>query len=384
MDIFLYGRLLYAPLFAVVAGGEAGVWQEAELHDHAVETALGQASPGTGKIPVLVPKPGSVVQGMLVTRLSPAQAERLSEYEVPLGNRFEAVQVRLLDGSLRAALTWTLGEAVRSSGEPWDLQEWCARSGAMAVEVATELGEHRPPMPPEEFARQAPMIRSRAAARLRAAQGGPATVRRAATGGDSAWRHAEPLSGAFFKLAQMRMDHLRFDGGRSESLPREVLVGADAALVLPYDPLRDRVLLVEQFRAGPARRGDGNPWCLEPVAGIVDPGEAPDEAARREAREEAGIELQALSRMFEGYASPGSSTDHFYFFLGLADLPETDRWTGGLAEEHEDLRLHVLEFDAALALIETGEINAIPLIGMLYWLARHRARLRAEAGVADA
>jgi nudix-type nucleoside diphosphatase (YffH/AdpP family) len=141
------------------------------------------------------------------------------------------------------------------------------------------------------------------------------------------------------------------------------------------------VLLIEQFRAGPARRGDPNPWTLEPVAGIVDAGEAPEDAARREAAEEAGLAIRATERMFSFYPTPGSDTDHFYCYLGLCDLTPEGPGFGGLADEAEDIRLHLMARAEALALVESGEITTGPLIAMLYWLDRQAARLRAAAGV---
>ncbi len=170
------------------------------------------------------------------------------------------------------------------------------------------------------------------------------------------------------------LDHVRFDGARATDLPREVLVGADAALVLPYDAARNRVLLVEQVRPGPARRGDPQPWILEPVAGLIDAGETPEEAARREAEEEAGLTLDALIPMFAGYASPGNATDHFYAFLAPCDLPDGHATTGGLASENEDLALHLVGFDDAMGLVDSGEANAVPLISMLLWLDRWRRK----------
>ena len=93
----------------------------------------------------------------------------------------------------------------------------------------------------------------------------------------------------------------------------------------------------------------------------------------RETAEEAGLQGVTLRPMFSFYPSPGASTDHFYCYLGLANLPDLASYTGGLAGESEDLRLHVLPFDDALALLDSGEINAGPLIAMLLWLGRERA-----------
>ena len=177
------------------------------------------------------------------------------------------------------------------------------------------------------------------------------------------------------------MRHPRFDGSPSEAVTRGAFIAYDAALVLPYDPVTDRVHLVEQMRYGPLLRGDPRPWVLEPVAGLVDAGEAPIEAARREAAEEAGLVLADIREMTQGYAAPGYSTEFYHCFLAICDLPEASGGIGGLASEHEDIRSHVLPFEAAMALLDSGEINTAPLVMMLLWLARHRPELRREAGV---
>jgi len=99
-------------------------------------------------------------------------------------------------------------------------------------------------------------------------------------------------------------------------------------------------------------------------------------AAIREGHEEAGLTFHATEPMPHHYPSPGSSTDFFYCYLGLCDLPDIENYTGGLIDEAEDLRLHVMSFGEAMALIDSGEINIGVLIMMLYWLARERDRLR--------
>jgi len=148
-------------------------------------------------------------------------------------------------------------------------------------------------------------------------------------------------------------------------------------LVLPYDPVRDRVVLVEQVRMGALERGDPNPWMLEPVAGMIDAFEMPEQAALRETREEAGLDV-TLRHVSSFYPSPGNATDYFYCYIGLCDIPDVDRYTGGLETEQEDLRLHVLALDDALTHVQSGEIAAGPGIMLIYWLALHREALRLE------
>ncbi|EYD72498.1 ADP-ribose pyrophosphatase [Limimaricola hongkongensis DSM 17492] len=370
MELFVFGPLAEAATFEAVTGRPPG-GRPAWLPGHAMVGAPDAE-------PALVAQEGAAVEGLLVPPLTGAEAARLAAYGAALGHRGRAARVIPEGDAPRMA---RLQSPEAAPGAPaWDRSAWRAGQGARWAFMAGEIADHAPPLSPQSFARQSAMIAARASARCRAARApAPATLRHDAAPQDAAWRLDAPLSGEFFKLATMRVSHRRFDGGRNEALPREVLVGVDAALVLPYDPARDRVLMVEQFRSGPMRRGAANPWSLEPVAGIVDAGETPQEAGLREAREEAGLDLGTLIPIFDGYPSPGASSDHFHCFLAIADLPQEESWRGGLPEEHEDLRLHAVPFERAMALAQSGEIDVIPMLAMLYWLAGQRARLRAEA-----
>ncbi len=165
----------------------------------------------------------------------------------------------------------------------------------------------------------------------------------------------------------------------SEVVTRAGFVGGDAVTVLPYDPVRDRVLVIEQFRFGPYLRGDPRPWVLEPIAGRIDAGESPGDCAHREAWEEAGVVLHALEDIAAYYPSPGAYTEFLYSFIGLADLPDEAAGTGGVDYENEDIRAHVLSFDRLMELVSTGEAGCGPLVLSALWLQQNRARLRGAA-----
>ncbi|WP_417257304.1 NUDIX domain-containing protein [Celeribacter sp.] len=181
----------------------------------------------------------------------------------------------------------------------------------------------------------------------------------------------------YFALEDSHYRHARFDGSQSEEMQRCVFLMADAATVLPYDPVRDRVLLVEQLRFGPFGRGDAYPWVYEPVAGRVDAGEGPETTARREAVEEANVVLGALHKAAEYYVSPGAVTEFIVSYVGIADLPDDVTGTAGLDEEGEDIRSHLVSFDDLMAMCDAHQLDTGPLYLTALWLARHRDRLRA-------
>ena len=183
----------------------------------------------------------------------------------------------------------------------------------------------------------------------------------------------------FFSVKEFDVSFTKFDGSKSEVVTRSALISSDAVIVLPYDPVHDRVLLVEQFRAGPYARQDNNPWCLEPIAGLIDHGETPEEAGLREAHEEAGLTLLRLELVARSYPSPGISTEFFHQYIGITSLPETTSLVSGLASEAEDIRSHIFCFSYFLKMIETGQISVGPAILLGLWLAQHRDKLRATA-----
>jgi len=171
-----------------------------------------------------------------------------------------------------------------------------------------------------------------------------------------------PLYRGFFRLDAYTVEHECFDGGK-QTIVREHLERGDAVAVLLYDPVRDAVLLIEQFRIGPAVRRDvarDDAWLIEIVAGMLDENEDPETCARRECVEEAGYEPETLQPLGHYYATPGGSSERIYLYLGEVDADKPCGSGGGLDEEHEDIRTRWVSRKQAMEWMHEGRINSAP------------------------
>lgn len=185
----------------------------------------------------------------------------------------------------------------------------------------------------------------------------------------------EPLYSGFFRLERFRVRHRLFAGGWTETFAREVFVRHEAAVALLYDPPRERVVMIEQFRA-PAIGKVANPWLLELVAGLIDKDESPEEVARREAQEEAGCTVGALLPIARYLPSPGGSDEFVHLFLGIVDS-EGLGGIHGLPDEHEDIRVHLVPLAGARDMLDAGRINNAATLIALQWLLLNHGRLPA-------
>ncbi len=178
----------------------------------------------------------------------------------------------------------------------------------------------------------------------------------------------------YFRIDVYRLRHKRFGGGWTEVMSRELFERGRATVVLPYDPVRDAVVLIEQFRIGAYAAGLA-PWLIEPVAGIVEPGETPEEVARREALEEAGCEIAELEPIGTVLSSPGGCSEVLHLSCGRVDSAGVGG-IHGLEHEHEDIRAVVEPVDSVLERLAKGEYINASTVMTLQWLALNRARLQ--------
>ncbi len=181
----------------------------------------------------------------------------------------------------------------------------------------------------------------------------------------------------FFTLKQIQFKHKLFAGGESEIVTRELLIKGAASAVIAYDPKADSVVLVEQVRIGAAYHPEPmrSPWLLELIAGMVEKDEKPEEVALRESKEEAGITVKNLTHCLSVWDSPGGTVERLHLFVGKVDSSQA-KGIHGLADENEDIRVHVVKREQAYQWMCEGKIdNGIAVIG-LQWLQLNYAQLQ--------
>ena len=185
----------------------------------------------------------------------------------------------------------------------------------------------------------------------------------------------ERLYNGFFSVIKYCFRHKLFAGGWSANLERELLERGYAASVLPYDPETDQVVLIEQIRVGAVEHAC--PWQLEIIAGMIDLDESSEDVIRREAREEAGIDLGCVKKLTSYYPSPGGCSEKLDVFVGQVDAL-TAKGIHGLDYEGEDINVLVVDRAQAYHWIEEGVIQNGASIIALQWLELNHQRLKVE------
>ncbi len=180
----------------------------------------------------------------------------------------------------------------------------------------------------------------------------------------------------YFRVDRYQLRHETFSGGMTAETSREVFERGHGAAALPYDPVRDELVLQEQFRIG-AHAAGREPWLIEVTAGIIEDGETPEGVVRRELQEEAGLEALDLEPIAEVLVSPGGTSESLAIYCARVDA------TGaggifGLESEAEDIRAFVIPASEAASLVDGGRItNAVALIA-LQWFVLNRDKIRSQ------
>ncbi|WP_313021777.1 ADP-ribose diphosphatase [Atlantibacter hermannii] len=186
----------------------------------------------------------------------------------------------------------------------------------------------------------------------------------------------EKLYRGFFSLDLYRFRHRLFNGEMSGEVRREIFERGHASVLLPFDPVRDEVVLIEQIRIA-AYDTSETPWLLELVAGMIEPGESVEDVARREAMEEAGLTVGRTKPVLNYLASPGGTSERLSILVGEVDATQAEG-IHGLVEENEDIRVHVVSREQAYQWVEEGKIDNAASVIALLWLQLHYQEIRHE------
>lgn len=178
----------------------------------------------------------------------------------------------------------------------------------------------------------------------------------------------------FFKLLKYRVKHTLFNGGESETYSRELLERGHAVAVLLHDPVLDEIILVEQFRVGAIE--SGNPWVIELVAGMIEPGESAEDVARREVKEECGAEVDELQFITDFYGSVGGCSEMTSVFYAAVDANNFDG-VHGLSSENEDIRVVKMRSSEFIENIKNNVFCTSSLITAGYWFMATHAKVSA-------
>jgi ADP-ribose pyrophosphatase len=178
----------------------------------------------------------------------------------------------------------------------------------------------------------------------------------------------------YFRIDRYRLRHRTHDGGWTGVMQREIFERGHAVAVLPYDPRRDSVVLIRQFRLA-AYLGGLDPWQTEIVAGILEEGETPEDVAWREVPEETGLRLGRLEPILRYMPSQGATTENLYLYCGEVDSTEVDG-IHGLDHEHEDILPSAHSVEEAMQMLNDGLLQNSPAIIATQWLALNREALR--------
>lgn len=179
-----------------------------------------------------------------------------------------------------------------------------------------------------------------------------------------------------FNVDNYRLRFTKFEEGWSNTIQRELVQGYRVVCVLLYDPDKHTVILVEQFRIGTLHSHHG-PWQLEVVAGLVEDNEDILETLHRESEEEAGVTCADPIKLFEYWSTPGMTSERVHLYCARVDSSQASG-IHGVAEEEEDIMVHVVDADDAIQATFDGQIDNAPSILALQWLQYNHQLLQQQ------
>ena len=178
------------------------------------------------------------------------------------------------------------------------------------------------------------------------------------------------LHNGFFKMNEITLSYKKYDGSWSNEIKREIFGGAEVSALLPYDPIKKEIVLIQQFRAGAISRYD-NSYLYEIVAGIIGKNEKPEETALRECEEETGCVVKKITPIHSYFPAPGSSESFYHLFIGEVDSFDGKR-IKGLNNENEDILVSTFKVSEVHEMLKKKIIkNGLTLIALQWFFLNY-------------
>ena len=178
------------------------------------------------------------------------------------------------------------------------------------------------------------------------------------------------LYSGFFSLNKYEFIHQKHNGDWTDKIQREVFSGAHVSTLLPYDPIRNEIILIQQFRAGVLSRYDDD-YLYEIVAGIIDEGENAEDTAKRECLEETGCEVKMIIPIQGYFPAPGSSESYYHLFLGKVDGFDGEKIMG-LESENENILVKSFKVGHVREMLKNNQIkNGLTLIALQWFFLEY-------------
>ncbi len=178
------------------------------------------------------------------------------------------------------------------------------------------------------------------------------------------------LYSGFFSLNKYEFTHEKHGGNWTDKVEREIFSGAHVSTLLPYDPLKKEIILLQQFRAGVLSRYDDD-YLYEIVAGIIDKDEKPEDAARRECFEETGCEVKKILPIQNYFPAPGSSESYYHLYLGEINSFDGERIMG-LESENENILVRSFKIEQVRKMLKDKQIlNGLTLIALQWFFLEY-------------
>lgn len=178
----------------------------------------------------------------------------------------------------------------------------------------------------------------------------------------------------FFKVEEAYLRFEQFNGKMSEPVRRLNMERGNSVAVLVLNKNNNKLIMVSQFRYPTYQNGHG--WTIEIIAGMVDPGETPEQTIRRELEEETGLNIEIFEPIATFYPSPGGSSELIYLYYSEVSGEQAKyKETGGLLTYGEDVKAIELSLEDALAKIRSGEIVDAKTIISIYWLENRHLKI---------